>query len=598
MRLRNAQTEACRLLVQSLAQAGVQHAVISPGSRSTPLVLALLQCSLITPHLVVDERSAGFFALGQAQVSRLPSLLVCTSGSALAHYLPSVVEAKAQRLPLIVLSADRPKELQGNESPQTLDQEHFFGRHVVAHLSLSSTEPETSVLRALRRQVAQAVALSLGPLSGPVHLNVPLRKPLEPRSAENASERELASTVNQLLQQSVPQHVAARQTADASALACIRARAQAALRPALAIGPLPHGPAARDALLALAGSCGWPVYAETTSQCRSSQKDVLQVDALEWVLQSTSESQLPDFVLSFGRPLTSRAWNQYLARAGRHCTQVAVTEDGVWSDPHNSVSVLVEAPVQALAAALVGRLPAAARDWVASVKESNDTTWSIIEEELTTNTDFDEAQAARAVVAQLHSSDALVLGNSLSVRLVDQFARAPQAAPRIVSQRGLNGIDGLNSLAAGVASLHSPGHIFLLLGDISFLHDIGGLAQVASQRALTIVVMNNGGGRIFEQLPLFTSHLNRDTSAEPPEPSSGRDPRDYWTTPHSVDLARAAAVYDIAYDRCEDATQFEGALARRGDGPRIVEAALDETSLTQRMARILSALKKTTNAGN
>lgn len=575
----NLLTQWARLLVGTLCALGARRFVLSPGSRNTPLVAAVLQCAQAEHWVVVDERAAGFFALAQAKCSGAPSVLVCTSGSAVGHYLPAVLEAERARVPLIVVSADRPSHLQANGAPQTTDQTHLFGHHVRAFFELGLASANVSGLLAVRRKMAQAVALAGAPLAGPVHVNVPASKPLEPRAAQTNQERALEAYVEQLLSQGPPRIGAPMFEVEPAALRALGEAVVRARRPVLVLGPdAPFEALASEALHAFDEKLGWPVWCEVTNQARWS--DALTSGALcdgyDLLLQAGAPDELqPDLILQFGAPPTSAAYAHLLASGS---SQLWIAATSGYPDPENRAHAVLRVNPTRLLERLVQRLERAEpwHSWQRRWQRANHLAWSTVEEWAAQSAaqDFDEAQLVWELGQALGHGDLLLLGNSLPVRVAENFLRGARAS-HTLSQRGVNGIDGMLATAAGAASLHS-GRVVALIGDVTALHDIGSL-QLLSQlrRPLLLLIVNNHGGRIFEQLPI-ASHTNLDA----------------WTTPHRFDLRAIANAFGVEARRVESRGEFVSALerARRLERPFVVEACVAASGARQALSAVRRAL--------
>jgi 2-succinyl-5-enolpyruvyl-6-hydroxy-3-cyclohexene-1-carboxylate synthase len=525
------QSEWASRLLGALAESGLRDVVVSPGSRSTPFVLAAARDGRLRLHDVIDERAAAFFALGQARASGRPSLLLCTSGTAGAHYLPAVIEAALTWTPLLVLTADRPVELQGCAAPQTVDQVKLFGAHARAYFELGAAEPAT--LAAVRRMAAQAVATALHPLPGPVHLNARARKPLEPREGPLLPPPPAVTRV-----------FAPRALPSSEAVAALVDACRGARRGLVVCGPAPLGP--RREIAALAARAGFPLLAEAASQLRFA--DVVSCDGfaallrVEWFRRDFA----PDLVLQFGAPPTASAFAGFASGAARF----VVAPHG-WNDPESSATAMVQADAietaRAVAAALAPTHPG---DWAERWRAANALAWRALDAVVDAGP-LNEAQVARETVRSVPRGGLLMLGNSLPLRTVDQYCRSALAECGVLSQRGANGIDGLVAGAAGAASTGRP--VTLLVGDVSLLHDLGGLA-LAARAPLTVVAVHNGGGRIFEQLP-----------ALPAEALA------HFTTPHGLGFAHAAALFGLRYARVESRGELARALAAGG---ALVEAVV------------------------
>ena len=583
----NLLSEWARLLVVSLADAGLRDVVVSPGSRSTPLVAAALAAGRLRVHSVIDERSAAFFALGRAKATGLPSAVICTSGSAAANYLPAIVEAASARVPLLVLTADRPFELHDCGAPQTMDQTRLYGAHVRRFVDLGMPESERSALIALRRRAVQCLADTLAPVAGPVHINVRARKPLEPVVGGSDGARSLTRTVDELLG-SAPTRVERGVTKPAPALVDDVTRA---LRPPsrglIVCGPAEIGAASTGAeLCGLARATGFPVYAETTSQLRHAGTkelpEALRLDALDVLLRVPRfrASFAPDVVLSLGEPPTSAAWERFVVE--HPAVERHVLTQGGWPDPSSTARTLLLAdPKENLRELLaaVGDRQAPATPWVSALSRANDAAWSAVDEVVGPEGTLSEGAALRAIVRALPPGALLGVGNSLPVRHADVFSRSrPSADIAVWSQRGVSGIDGVVSGAAGAADASGRPTV-LVVGDVSALHDMGGFAVARDVGApFVVVVLNNGGGRIFEQLPLAAAGL--DAAAER-----------YWTTPHQARFDALASTFGIPHAKAGSVATLVAALhdGLRRPGCTLLEATVPDHGAREQYARLLAA---------
>lgn len=544
------QTAWARLVVASLVDGGVREAVISPGSQSTPFVVAALEHPSLRCHSVFDERSAAHFALGQARSTGRASLVVCTSGSAVANYFPAVVEAYESGLPLVVLSADRPPELLGVGANQTTDQIEMFGGHVQFFANLGEPGGDIQQLRAVRRTAARAIDAAHGPRPGPVHLNAQARKPLEPVAPTSAEAIAREAQIEALLAEPLPR-VHASRGVDAAAVAEVADAIEAAERPVILAGPVEvWQESMRGALLELAERTGALVLAEPASQLRfgpPSDRVCGGFDALwsstRWRLATT-----PDFVLQFGASPVSGAWERLNQTA-----QIprVVVHPWAWADPASNAGRFVRATPHAFVAALAQHTLAAtpARlEFAGRMIAAERRVWSVAKAVLNeAGTTLTEAAVAPALFESAPAQSAIVLGNSLPIRNVAQWVAPSEKPLRVFSQRGVSGIDGLVSAAAGTSSCEA-GPTALLIGDVSFLHDLNGLALAArAERPLVVVVINNGGGRIFEQLPIA---------------ERGGDWLPFFTTPHQADLRSAARVYGCHFASVKTPQALDEALAK------------------------------------
>lgn len=559
--------EWSRLLVESLVATGLEHVVLSPGSRSTPFAWAFGTHPRLTRHVLVDERAAAFFALGLARVTGKPPLLLCTSGSAGANYFPAVVEASLAHLPLLVLTADRPLEVQGASAAQTIDQVKLYGDHARAFFDLGAPEAQSSVLAALPRVVSQAYARSRFPEPGPVHLNARARKPLEPSAPVTAAERELAAHVDALLARGVTRVSTPSTLPDATAIERLATRLARAERGVIVCGPAPvYATDAGAALGELSERLGMPVYAEATSQLRFGAHALPGADGLEWLLRTPTRRELGfDLILRFGAPPTSSGLEPLLAERGP--VELHVVAEYGFPDPNNTARSLTFGSTAAVASALVAalanhRTSAAQLDFRASLARANERVWQSVERHVARGPELTEATAVRAAVAAVPDGGLLVVGNSLPVREVDAFL--PGAARRIAvaSQRGANGIDGLVAGAAGAARA-SGTPTLLLLGDVSFAHDLGGLAAARLVKSpFVVLILDNDGGRIFEQLPAARLFGDAGEHAE------------LWLTPPGLDVRHAGPLFGLPFVAPTSTPELEAALrhALATPGPSLIHA--------------------------
>ncbi len=581
-------TEWSRLLLGTLARAGVEQVVVSPGSRSTPFAWAALNEPRLTCHSLWDERVAAFFALGQARLSGKPSLLLCTSGTAAANYYPALIEASLARIPVLVLTADRPFELQHSAAPQTIDQTKLFGDSARAFFELGMPDESKGALQGLVRGVAHAVARSLAPEPGPVQLNARARKPLEPSTATDPASLAVRHAVDELLAAGPTRAATSSAHADISRLAEACARAERGL---IVVGP--HAASERESLGAvarLAELTGFPLLCESGSQLRIGGHAPRCVDAFEWLFRSEKlrHELMPDFVLSFGAPPVSGAYERFLLQSYRG-PRFVVAEHG-FPDPHGLATEILTAKSGDVAGELLTTFahaplaPRAARAKYATlVAEANAQAWRAVERQLARETDtLSEPRAVRTLLEALPSPCTLVLGNSLPIREADAYLPASTKSVRVLTQRGANGIDGLIAGAAGAASLSTEPTV-LVLGDVSFLHDVGGLAAARATRGpLVIAVIDNGGGRIFEQLPLYA------------ELQKNPDKSRFWLTPPNADLSHAAALFGHHYEQVtrdgEIAPAFARALAH--GGASVLHVIVEGSSARAAEASVVAELER------
>jgi 2-succinyl-5-enolpyruvyl-6-hydroxy-3-cyclohexene-1-carboxylate synthase len=591
----NVLTEWARLTMSSFADAGVTDIVISPGSRSTPFIVAALRDKRLRCHSIIDERAAGFFALGHARATGRPAVVLCTSGTAPAHYYPALLEAELAFVPFIVLSADRPTELQSCAAPQTLDQVKLFGDHVRKFFDLGQPDSDEGALRACRRMVGQAVFLATGPTAGPVHLNACARKPLEPTLPSSDEDRMVREKVDRLLATPITRAFASSRAPRAGAVAIVAEHLSRAERGVIVCGPAAIAQRdARKAIFALAARTGFPLLAEATSQLRFAEvpDDVFAADAFDVFLRlpELRKTLRPDVVVQFGSPPVSDAFSTFAGQAG--VERVVIAADG-WNDPDSNATWMLFGDPAESAAALTERLAArpatsatsASSEWLTAFRSANERAWSSVDNVLARDagTPWSEGVIVQTVVAALPRASHLILGNSLPVRMIDLYCRHQLASLAVASQRGVSGIDGyLASTAAYADALQQP--TTLLLGDVTFLHDLAslGIAERAGARtSVAIVVIQNGGGRIFEQLPLAAV------------PGLEQEIMQHVTTPHALDISHLARFYGVPFVRVSDETTLRAALehAHAQPGCTLIEAIAPDHDAAPRLRRVVQHLE-------
>ncbi len=467
-------------LVDEWVRAGVRDAVVSPGSRSAPLVLALVRREELRVHVRLDERSAGFFAIGLASATGRPVVVCVTSGTAAAELHPAVVEAHHARVPLVVCTADRPPELHGVGAPQTIDQ-----RGIYPHLLRWAADPGVPVeetawsWRSLgARAVAEATSGPAGP--GPVHLNLAFREPFVGEPGPLPEARGGGEPAHRVVAHCGVVHP---------------------WTPPAAKGVLVAGAGCGppEAVLALAAHLGWPVLADARSGCRVGDDHV--VAAADAIARHAPARLRPDVVVRLGASWVSKAVPAFFSGA----EVVAVDPWWRWDDADRRASVVHRAdPTAWLAAALEADAPRTSPDWLGGWQEAERVAQEAIDAALG-DARASEPLVARRIFRGVPDASTLVVSSSMPVRDVEWFARPRPAPPKVLANRGANGIDGVCSTALGVAAA-GTGPVVALVGDLAFFHDLSSLVApaeepAAGRKSCTIVVVDNGGGGIFEFLP-------------------------------------------------------------------------------------------------
>jgi len=508
-----------------LVRRGLEHACVSPGSRSTPIALALQRHPNVAVHVHLDERASAYFALGLAKATGRPVAVACTSGTAVANLFPAVVEASMARVPLVLLTADRPPELRGVGANQTIDQLEIFGRYVRSFVDapVPGERPEPEGWRELAF-AAVGQALRLPP--GPVHVNLPFREPLVPEVAEARAE---APDLRWALS------IASSASEDqVERLAEMLAGVE---RGAILAGGLREE---APALVRLAEALRWPLIAEPASGLRVPGA----LEAGQFLLADGrfASSHVPDLVLQAGAAPTSRAGLSFVASAGQ---LVIVDPDGLVADPNRRASWSLSVDVHALAAEVAERVAGRDRSaWIHEWERADRSARAAVDGLIDGWDEPFEGRIARDVAAWLPHGSTLVVGSSMPVRDLDAYMR-PRTGIRVLANRGASGIDGFVSTVLGVAA--SGVRTFALCGDLTLLHDAGSLLWSARRgHDAVFVVPNNDGGAIFSFLP----------QAGLPELEA------LFTTPHGLDLAAVATAAGAGHARVDRADGLVPALER------------------------------------
>jgi len=540
--------------VEELARSGMHHVCVCPGSRSTPLALAFAEHPDLKVWMHLDERSAAYFGLGLARALRQPVALLATSGTAAANFLPAVVEASLARVPLVVLTADRPHELRDNGAPQTIDQVRLYGQHAKWFFELPVPDGRLTVeqVRLVRTIAGRAVGSALAEPAGPVHLNWPFREPLiptpgpEPGAGEGADAAWGARPDGRAY---VDVHTG--RLAPGDALLEKLADDLRAIRRGVIVCGSQDDPRLPGAVLRLAGRLGYPILADPLSGVRFGADDrALVIDAYDAFLRdaATVERLAPEVVVRLGGMPTSKPVLGYLQRyAG---ARQIVVDPGGWRDPTGLASDLLHVDPGLLCDAVCRAIPVASSidsDWAAAWVTANSTTRAAISEHLDRVHELFEGKVFASLPELLPEGTLLYAGNSMPVRDLDTFLPASTQPARCLSNRGANGIDGVVSSALG-ASAAGVGRVVLVIGDVSFYHDLNGLLAARKHDLnLLVLLINNDGGGIFSFLP----------QAE----AKSADFELLFGTPHGLDFRPFVEGYGGTFRRVRDWPGFESAVA-------------------------------------
>lgn len=619
-------TDTYRLLgafVDELVRCGLRDACTSPGSRCTPLVLTLAREQRLRCHSHVDERCSGFFAVGVAKASSLPVAITCTSGTAVAELLPAVVEAHEARVPLIVLSADRPPELREVGAGQTIDQLKIFGGFAKWFFEVGTHRASAERVRWIRALACRAFWTATEGKPGVVHLNFPLREPLvcDERVDVAAEARSSRAPFVSRPMQHIDTNAAARELRDLIG---------SARRGVLVAGRHERDTPLGQAAATFCETLGWPLLADPMSGARRGDAAIAHYDAL---LREAGFAQehMPELVVRVGDLPVSKPLRTWLGSM-REIPQIALDPEGAWQDPTSVVSDslaaepaatlsalrrMLEPPsttAQAEAPPIVGRPEEATTsfdapeasvstgradpDWLGSWRSADERAAEAILGVLAASGCSEPVVAAELGVL-LPAEATLFVASSMPVRDIETFWPVRFDPPRVLCNRGANGIDGTVSSAFGAAAA-GRGPAVLLIGDVALAHDIGGL--LAASRLgpkLTIVLLNNEGGGIFDFLPVSGATMSSEPESRGGDASRPTTNQDIYTrhiaTPTGLDFAQAAALYGLNHETVSDVAAFRSALERALGTPdsAIVEVRTRRDENVELHRRVWSAVSGT-----
>jgi len=572
----NANTALASAFVEELARGGVSQAVISPGSRSTPLAVALWRQPEIDVTVILDERSAAFFALGAAQASSAPVAMLCTSGTAAANYHPAICEADESAVPLLALSADRPPELRGIGAGQTIDQLKLYGSSVRWFCEVGTQAADDQGLLHYRSVACRALAAARGePRPGPVHLNLPWREPLAPAAVEGAvtatdplalagrDERPLTAVTpidmepSSFLLDEVAGHIAGA-------------------RAGVIVAGRQLDPELREPLAHLARAASFPILAEPTSQLRCGPHDRSHVvSAYDHLLRDESfrESVKPDLILRFGEMPTSKPLREWLAESG--ADQIVIDPRGGWNEPTRRAAAILRADPTELAAGWTARIGDAGRSAPSRWLEAEQAACETLKSELGRLDELTEP-GLHLALGQAHSDGDLVYtASSMPIRDQEAFLPATSTDALFLCNRGANGIDGL--ISSGIGAARASGRsTTIVTGDLGLLHDVGGLAALRDvSTPVRIVVIDNDGGGIFGFLPQAKSLPQAEFEA-------------LLGTPRGVNTGKAADLFGLPHRELGTLAELPAALL---SGSGLIEVKVDREAnvdLHRRLAAVVA----------
>lgn len=562
--------------VAELVNTGIKDVVVSPGSRSTPMAMVMAEHPGLNLHIHVDERSAAFFALGIAKATGKPVAILCTSGTAAANYFPAIVEARYSRVPLLVLTADRPHELRDVGAPQAIDQIDLYGKHVKWFNEMALPEESADMLRYARTVCARAASAAIQAPAGPVHLNFPFREPLIP-DLEDDRLFELAERAEGYVSVNVGKRTLAGE--DFQRMAAIFEKHEKGI---IVCGQNEHkGFNAKIAQFAEA--LGYPVLADPLSQLRSG------TDHGDWIVdtydaflrfEDAKNMLKPDVVIRFGAMPVSKALGIFL-KENRNALQYVVDGGGGWLDPHALSTEMVFCDEELFCGGILQHLrERRGSEFADRWLKMNGIAKAVMDIEMDREK-LNESFVYHQLSELLPEGASLFVGNSMPIRDLDSFFWQNTTNIRVMANRGANGIDGVTSTALGASLYSSP--MYLVLGDLTFFHDLNGLIA-AKQYALnlTVILINNNGGGIFSFLPQSGKAKNFER---------------LFGTPLSLDFSYAVEMYGGKFFRVSDWEQFSDSLAIAKDEPglKVIEVVTDREANADDHRRIWQSVSREIN---
>ncbi|HET7578654.1 MAG TPA: 2-succinyl-5-enolpyruvyl-6-hydroxy-3-cyclohexene-1-carboxylic-acid synthase [Bacillales bacterium] len=545
--------------VDELYLSGIHHAVVCPGSRSTPLAMMMAEHPDLKVWMHVDERSAGFFALGMAKVRREPVAILCSSGTAAANFFPAVIEAHESRVPLVVLTADRPHELRDVGAPQAIDQIKLYGDYAKWFSEMALPESTAEMIRYARTAAGRAAGTALGTPAGPVHLNFPFREPLIPDVSPELWGKGRGGRCYVSVSDSI-------RTVPTPQMQKLAADLEGIEEGLIVCGPQ-DDPDLPEAVVELAEKLQYPILADPLSQLRSGSHDKKWIiDGYDAFLRDShvTDQYKPRVILRFGAMPVSKAFLLYLKKHS-DCRLIVVDESG-WREPTQLASDMIAANPASFCQALACEVNHKSSDWGEAWTRLNEITKGQVSKYGTAN-EMSEGQVFAELGRLLPPKSVIFSGNSMPVRDLDTFFMKNDAEIRTMANRGANGIDGVVSSALGAGTAGFP--LVLVIGDLSFYHDLNGLlaAQLHGLNA-TIVVINNNGGGIFSFLPQAKEANHFET---------------LFGTPTDLEFGKTVEMYGGSFSSVENWTQFRDEIKHGidSDGLNVIEVRTNRDENTR-----------------
>lgn len=521
--------------VAELFSSGITDVVVSPGSRSTPMAMVMAEHPDLKVHIHVDERSAAFFALGIAKATNRPVAILCTSGTAAANYFPAIVEARYSRVPLIVLTADRPHELREVGAPQAIDQIHLYGKHVKWFAEMALPENSDEMIRYARTVCARATAIATGAPSGPVHLNFPFREPLIPKLDENLFQ------LTERPKGYVKVHNGELTISD-EYFKEMAEKLMGKERGIIVCGNLEDTNFA-DAVTKLSTSLNYPILADPLSQLRSGEHSHDNIiETYDTFLRNEDAKAFlkPEVVIRFGAMPISKALTIFL-KENHEAEQYVIDGGGGWRDPASLSTEMVFCNETLFCEKLLSfNESKVSSSFIEEWRKVNELTKSNMTQ-IRDITELSEGRLFYQLADLLPEGSTLFVGNSMPIRDLDSFFHTNGKSIKIMANRGANGIDGTVSTALG-AALYADS-LYLVLGDLTFFHDLNGLIAAKLYNIdIHIILVNNNGGGIFSFLPQSEHPKNFEL---------------LFGTPLNIEFEHAVRMFNGNFSKIQNWDQFE-----------------------------------------
>jgi 2-succinyl-5-enolpyruvyl-6-hydroxy-3-cyclohexene-1-carboxylate synthase len=545
--------------IKELNSIGVKYACISPGSRNTPLTLAIANNKKIKSFVHIDERCSAFFALGIAKATNTPVILQCTSGTATAELYPAIIEAYQQRVPLIVCTADRPPELLNTGANQTINQNNLYKNHIRWFFDVGLPEPIPRRIRHIKAIAKRAVYESLVHSKGPVHLNFPFRKPFEPDTFTDEVESEVIETSKLVLSDKKDLYKENGKNIVSEKWFKQISRHVTKFKKGLIIaGPENYNESFHINCQKLASLLGYPILADGASQLRFGKHNKENIlFSFEGFLRSDlfSQKYKPEIILQFGRTITSKALGLYFEKCS--AIRFMINEYGDWFDPANRANASLACKPYLFCEKMIEHLQSKKINrnlgsWFKSIKELDEKSLKVKKEIISKSEFPNECRVIEESVEVLPDKSQLMISNSMPIRDFDYFAPVTKKIINVFNNRGASGIDGITSTALGLAVLEKE-HTVLLTGDSAFYYDLNVLLAAKKYKIpLVIILINNNGGGIFEVLPIS---------------KYGKVFNEYFVAPHNLDFSPIVKTFGGNYSLIKSwgnfRTELKKALKRK-----------------------------------